>query len=117
MRATFPSESDITSLSVSQLEYFTGCLEEGLRTYPPVPSGLPRMTIGEGATISSRYVPPGTTVYVTQAAAYRSVSNFADAMSFVPDRWIKDPPARYANDNRKVLQPFSVGPRGCIGRK
>lgn len=117
MRTTFPSETDINSLSVAQLDYFTACLEEGFRTYPPVPSGLPRLTIGEGNTISGRYVPPGTTVYVTQWAAYNSSRNFADPKTFVPDRWMKDPPSRYANDNRKVLQPFSVGPRNCIGRK
>ena len=25
-------------------------------------------------------------------------------------------PAQFANDNRAVLRPFSVGPRNCIGR-
>jgi cytochrome P450 len=75
------------------------------------------MTVGEGATINGRFVPPGIKVYVTQSAAYRSSRNFADVNSFVPERWLKNPPAKYANDNRKVLQPFSVGPRNCIGRK
>jgi cytochrome P450 len=33
----------------------------------------------------------------------------------VPERWLGDP--EYAHDVRGVLQPFSVGPRNCIGRK
>ena len=117
IRTTFPSESDIGITSIQQLEYFTACLEEGLRTYPPVPSGLPRTTTKEGNMICNRYVPPNTTVYVTQLAAYSSERNFADPDLFVPERWMKNPPAKYVNDNKKVLQPFSVGPRNCIGRK
>lgn len=61
-RTTFKSESDIKYVSVQQLEYFTACLEEGFRTYPPVPSGLPRVATEEGNIICDRYVPPGTTV-------------------------------------------------------
>jgi cytochrome P450 len=117
VRTTFPSESDINIVGVQQLEYFTACLEEGLRTYPPVPTGLPRVTTENGNMINGRCVPPGTTVYVTQWAAYHSSNNFADPYSFEPERWLKETPDRYANDNRKVLQPFSVGPRNCLGRK
>jgi cytochrome P450 len=116
VRTTFLTESDINIASIQQLEYFTACLEEGLRTYPPVPSGLPRVTSKEGNVICDRYVPANTAVYVTQWAAYSSASNFAEPHIFVPERWMKNPPAKYANDNKKVLQPFSVGPRNCIGR-
>jgi len=116
VRTTFPNESDINIVNVQQLEYFTACVEEGFRTYPPVPSGLPRVTTKEGNMICGRYVPPNTIVYVTQWAAYSSASNFADPHMFVPERWTKNPPAKYADDNKNVLQPFSVGPRNCIGR-
>lgn len=104
-------------LTVQQLEYLTASIEEGFRTYPPVPTGLPRMTTKEGNIICDCYVPPYTAVYVSQWAAYKSPTNFADPENFVPERWSKNPPARYANDNKKVLQPFSIGPRNCIGRK
>jgi cytochrome P450 len=117
VRTTFSAESDINIVEVQQLEYFTACLEEGFRTYPPVPQGFRRLTTSEGNIICNRYVPPNTMVYVTPWAAYRSPVNFADPENFVPDRWMKDPPARYAQDNKKALQPFSVGPRNCIGRK
>jgi len=116
IRSTFPTESSITFTALQQLEYFTACLEEAFRTYPPVPSGLIRTTLPEGSFIAGRYVPPGSDVYVTQWAAYRSSRNFADPDKFVPERWLKNPPERYKNDRRKVLQPFSVGPRNCIGR-
>lgn len=35
-------------------------------------------------------------------------------MEFSPERWMGDP--RFANDNFKARQPFSVGPANCIGK-
>lgn len=40
---------------------------------------------------------------------------FKDAEVFVPERWLGDP--KYADDKRVAVQPFSVGPRNCIGKK
>jgi len=116
IRTTFAMENDINILSLQQLEYLTACLEEGLRTYPPVPSGLQRNTTSEGNVICNKYVPSGTIVSVNQWASYSSPENFTDPDKFVPERWMKEPPPKYANDKTKVLQPFSIGPRNCIGR-
>jgi cytochrome P450 len=39
---------------------------------------------------------------------------------FLPERWLpeakKDSTSPFYNDRRSALQPFSVGPRSCIGR-
>lgn len=35
------------------------CLNEALRVYPPVPTGLPRVTPAGGRTILGRFVPQG----------------------------------------------------------
>lgn len=48
-------------------------------------------------------------------AAYHSPANFADPKSFIPERFLGDP--QFENDSKTVLQPFSFGPRNCIGRK
>jgi cytochrome P450 len=52
-------------------------------------------------------------------SANHSPSNFTDPAKFVPERWLDDTSEyeRYANDRREVFQPFSVGPRNCIGKK
>ena len=62
---------------------------------------------------------PQTRVSVAQYAAYRSPLNFKDPLLFVPERWITDDPQseKYASDRRDVFQPFSYGPRNCIGKK
>ena len=46
---------------------------------------------------------------------FHSFRNFEDPDSFIPERWLKDP--KYAGDDRTALQPFSFGPRNCIGKK
>jgi cytochrome P450 len=36
---------------------------------------------------------------------------------FRPERWLEDRDEKYTNDKFDAMQPFSVGPRDCIGRK
>jgi cytochrome P450 len=61
-----------------------------------------------------------TIVSVHQSGAYRSASNFHLPNNFIPERWLPDaknkPSSPFYHDNRAVVQPFSVGPRNCIGR-
>ena len=60
-----------------------------------------------------------TKVSISMLSANHSPSNFTDPAKFVPERWLDDTPEyeRYKNDRREVFQPFSVGPRNCIGKK
>ena len=45
---------------------------------------------------------------------YRWPENFRNPEKFAPERWMGDP--AYAGDQRKALQPFSYGPRNCLGQ-
>ncbi|KJK61356.1 Cytochrome P450 [Aspergillus parasiticus SU-1] len=114
IRASFESEKDITVTACNQLEYLNAVLTEGLRIFPPAPTGLPRIVDGEGDMIAGKWVPGGTIVSIPHLAAFHSASNFTDPESFIPERFLGDP--RFANDSKTVLQPFSFGPRNCIGR-
>ncbi|KAJ5100525.1 hypothetical protein N7456_006577, partial [Penicillium angulare] len=114
VRGAFNSEDEITIDGVSKLEYLGAILTETLRIYPPVPGSLPRLVGDQGDMIAGNWVPPHTIVSVHQAAAYLSEYNFKHATDFIPERHLNDP--RFASDNKDALQPFSVGPRNCIGR-
>jgi cytochrome P450 len=46
---------------------------------------------------------------------YTSPKLFKDPFAFVPERWLGD--ERYADDARAAVQPFSAGPRDCLGKK
>jgi cytochrome P450 len=113
IRDAFTSEDQITYDSTSKLIYLNACLEEGLRIHPPVPTGLLRTVPAGGDTIDSHFVPGGTSVAVSSWAAAHNPAHFRDCDAFIPERFI-DP--AYASDNKRGYQPFSLGPRGCIGR-
>lgn len=53
---------------------------------------------------------------MAQYAVFRSPANFKDPELYLPERWL-DTDGPYAKDRREALQPFSFGPRNCIGRK
>lgn len=59
VRSTFKSEAEIDINSASQLTYMLACLDEALRSYPPVPIGLPRVVPRGGKTFLGKYVPAG----------------------------------------------------------
>ncbi|KAH9900466.1 cytochrome P450 monooxygenase-like protein [Xylariomycetidae sp. FL2044] len=113
IRTAFASSQRIDLESLARLPYLNACIEEGLRMYPPVPSGFPRATPAGGNVILGRWVPPGTSVSVHTTTTYRDPDNFRDPDRFVPERWMGD--ARFADDKLDARQPFSVGPRSCLG--
>lgn len=118
IRVTFTHEASITPQMLNQIEFFTACIEEAFRIYPPVPQGgVPRITAPEGSFVDGRFVPGNTIVIVPQLPTYMSDANFTDPKKFAPERWLKgdECPERYRGDNRKAMQPFSIGPRNCIG--
>ncbi|KAL8776841.1 MAG: hypothetical protein Q9194_002906 [Teloschistes cf. exilis] len=115
IRDGFVSEESITIQSVSQLDYLTACIREALRKFPPIPEGLPRVVPPGGAWISGQWIPGGTFVQVSTLATSLSSSNFQDPDHFIPERWL-DGNARFQNDQKQASQPFSLGPRNCVGQ-
>ncbi|KAJ5646711.1 hypothetical protein N7490_003083 [Penicillium lividum] len=99
--------------SVNSLKYGMAVLKEGLRMFPPASAGLPRRVPEGGATVAGEWVPERTRVHVSPWASYQSSSRFYLPQSFIPERWLGDP--RFANDDFKIITPFSIGPRNCVG--
>ncbi|KAI3587206.1 cytochrome P450 [Fusarium oxysporum f. sp. albedinis] len=114
VRSSFTCEDDIDLLSVQKLTYMMAVLNESFRIYPPVPTAIPRKTQAGGDTICGQYVPEDTLIGIWQWAIYHSPSNFTLPDSFVPERWLGDP--RFTDNSNDALQPFSFGPRNCIGK-
>ncbi|RMD40094.1 hypothetical protein DV735_g5034, partial [Chaetothyriales sp. CBS 134920] len=120
VRSTFKDEDEITVQAVTtKLPYTLACIQEGLRIYPPVPGNLERTT-NKDDLIAGHPIPKGTNVSVHHTGAYWNEANFRRAKEFIPDRWLpaalEDPNNEFYNDNRRVHEPFHVGPRNCIGR-
>ncbi|KAF5853311.1 hypothetical protein GGP41_001894 [Bipolaris sorokiniana] len=107
-------KEDLSLEVLPRLQYLSACFQEAFRLYPPVPIGLPRQVPQGGGVICGEWVPEKTSVAVSQRAAYYSSKNFKDPNDFVPERWL--PGTGYDTDRKDVLQPFSFGPRNCIGK-
>lgn len=113
----FKSPRDLNITNLQGLKYLQACLEEGLRVYPAAPSTTMRLVPEGGAEVCGKAVPEGVTVGIPHHACYRSSENFKDANEFHPERWLSGPEgAPYSGDNKAIFQPFSFGPRNCLGK-
>ncbi|KAL1863707.1 hypothetical protein Plec18170_000545 [Paecilomyces lecythidis] len=115
IRGTFTADSDINFSKTPALSYLAAVIEETLRMYPPVVTGLARVPPAGGETVHGDFVPEGTTVSCHHYASYRSLSNFVLPNEFIPERWLGTDP-RFDSDKKDALQPFSLGPQNCLGK-
>ncbi|KAF0637148.1 hypothetical protein FPSE5266_04382 [Fusarium pseudograminearum] len=116
VRSGFDSENEIDMHSVNKLTYMLACLNEGMRMFPPVINGTLRQIRPEGDDIIGHYIPGGATVDIWQWAVHNNPDHFALADQFVPERWLENNDPRFANDAKQAVNPFSLGPRDCIGK-
>ncbi|ETS78106.1 hypothetical protein PFICI_10168 [Pestalotiopsis fici W106-1] len=116
IRNAFASSDEITFVGVNQCKYLLACIEEVLRVYPPSPQPHQRIVPAGGALVNGEFLPAGTAVSIPIYAACMSPANWAEPESFLPERWLGGEDPRFANDKRDAFQPFSYGPRNCIGR-
>lgn len=119
IRGKFKSESEINLKAVSEeLPYLNACIEEGLRIFPPAPIGFLRAIQKGGDVIDGYELPGGTSVSVSSWCAHHSADNFKDPDDFIPERWLETAEGTpYKNDAKLAFRPFSLGPRGCIGKE
>ena len=114
IRSKFKEYNDITLDEVNKTPYLLAVLQEALRYFPPVPTGFERRVGKGGEVVSGYFIPEDTAVSVSSWPLAHSERNFKDADAFVPERWLEDP--RYTDDKRTAMQPFSFGPRVCLGK-
>ncbi|KAF3766843.1 cytochrome P450, partial [Cryphonectria parasitica EP155] len=110
VRGAFQSLDEITGDSTATLPYLHGCIEEGLRMFPPVTIGLPRDC--PGAVIDGRYIPKDTIVQCDPLTLHTSPRYWVDSEEYRPERWLG---AGLEGDDKRAFQPFSTGPRACLG--
>ncbi|KAL7950091.1 cytochrome P450 [Trichoderma barbatum] len=114
VRSTFKSEEEIDIRSVSRLEYMLAVVNEAIRLHTPGPGTSPRTINEKGDTIMGHFIPPGTHIEIWYWTAFHFPEYWTQPEEFIPERWLGDP--RFKHDQRRIFTPFSVGPRGCIGK-
>lgn len=115
VRATFGRAEDMSFSGLQDLAYMNACLNEALRMFPPIPTGLTRTVPEGGDTVAGEFLPGDTTVSCHSWATAHSPLNFRRPDEFIPERWLDDY-GEFAGDQKDASQAFSLGPRGCIGK-
>ncbi|KAL8693924.1 MAG: hypothetical protein Q9218_001338 [Villophora microphyllina] len=114
VRSACAHESEISAERVSGLSYLNAVIEEGLRLCPPVALGMPRLVPVGGAEVSGEWLPAGTFVSASGYSSNRAASNFPEnPEDFRPSRWLM---TDKATKDLAAYNPFSLGPRNCLGR-
>lgn len=114
VKGEFSSFDDLHLESLARCKYMEAVIKESLRMYPPVPIGLGRVAPKGGATIDGHFIPEGTAISIPHLATYRMSWNWHQPYVFAPERWLGAP--EYENDVRDAWEPFSTGPRNCLGK-
>lgn len=138
IRHTFPTLSSIRSGPLlTQSTYLRACLDEALRLSPPVGGLLPREVLPGGLVVDGRRFAAGTVVGVPVYALHHREACFVEPWAFRPGRWLVgcgeggkgggdqtgkegegegEGTASSVAGAREAFCPFSVGPRGCVGK-
>ncbi|KAK7728221.1 hypothetical protein SLS53_009424 [Cytospora paraplurivora] len=98
---------------VKNLPFLRRCIDEGMRLHSTSALGLPRIvTAPQGVTYGEHRFPPGTVLSVPSFTIHHDEEVWgADVEEFKPDRWLEATPRQ-----RMGFNPFSYGPRACVGQ-
>ncbi|KAI0701997.1 cytochrome P450 monooxygenase [Cytidiella melzeri] len=98
---------------VKRLEYLQAVIDEALRIHSTSGIGLPRVVPEGGLTIKDHYFPEGAVLSVPTYTIHRDTEVWGnDPDTFRPERWFEQEQKAV----QKTFNPFSFGPRSCVGR-
>lgn len=101
--------------------YLNGIINESMRLYPPVATGLQKVN-SQGPTVIELHsgekiiVPKDVVITVPTLTMQRDPRNFSPLPdAFRPERWVH--PEKEERFERKAFIPFSAGTTVCVGRQ
>ncbi|OLL24777.1 Isotrichodermin C-15 hydroxylase [Neolecta irregularis DAH-3] len=116
LKVIFPNRtSKIRNSDTMMLTYLNAVIEETMRLYPAILGQLPRISHKE-AIVAGQTIPANYTVSIATYAIFRDPRYFTEPENFIPERWIDKRFERDQTLGKLAQQPFSLGPRGCLGR-
>ncbi|KAM5436669.1 hypothetical protein McanMca71_001786 [Microsporum canis] len=121
IRNTFSSAEEIRlGATLYKCKYLNACIDECLRITPPIGTS-PWREVGKGGiSVDGNFVPEGTSVGTCIYSIHHNEKYFPRPHEFIPERWIANEQDSYKTAQvataRAAFNPFSTGPRGCIGR-
>jgi cytochrome P450 len=121
VRDTFEDIEEIQAgPKLSSCTYLRAIIDESMRLSPPVGGLLPREVLEGGITVDDESLPAGVVVGTPHYTIHHNPAYFPSPFTFNPLRWIADSSPSITADSvalaRSAFCPFSIGPRGCIGK-
>ncbi|KAF2466934.1 cytochrome P450 [Lindgomyces ingoldianus] len=121
IRQAFSDVEEIVSgPKLSACAYLRACIDETMRMTPPVAGALPREVLPGGIEIDGHHIPAGIDVGVPHYAIHHNPAYYPKPFDYIPERWLPDhrsnPLHAVLSDAHNAFCPFSIGPRGCIGK-
>ncbi|THH21149.1 hypothetical protein EW146_g362 [Bondarzewia mesenterica] len=99
--------------TVKRLPYLEAVINESIRIHSTSGVGLPRVVSEGGMIIHGKTFPEGTILSVPSYTIHRDIDVWGnDPDSFRPERWFEQD----SDAIQKTFNPFSFGPRACVGR-
>ncbi|KAL1632377.1 hypothetical protein SLS56_003792 [Neofusicoccum ribis] len=97
---------------LNSCSYVRACIDEAMRLSPPVGSVLWREVQDGGMDVDGHFIPAGCNVGTAIYALHHDPQLFPHPFEYIPDRWLAD----MAPGAQAALNPFSIGPRSCVGK-
>lgn len=120
-------EEIVTGPELNKLPYLKACIDEAMRLAPAVPGSIPREASDPVVTVDGLVLPEGTGCGTSPYTIHRQPAYYREPLRYLPERWIEGSTCKATNSAwtvtndevdlaRKAFCPFSIGPRGCIGK-
>ncbi|KAI0646535.1 cytochrome P450 monooxygenase pc-bph [Trametes meyenii] len=98
---------------VKRLPYLQAVIDEALRIHATSGIGLPRIVPAGGLEVCGQWFPEGAILSVPTYTIHRDKAVWGeDPEEFRPERWFEQDKVAV----QKTYNPFSFGPRSCVGR-
>ena len=105
---------------LTSCHYLRAVLDESMRLSPGVGGVLPREVLPGGLQVKAHHFPEGTVVVTCHYSIHHNEAYYPDPFIFKPSRWIADSDNDTTSSSVELAKsafcPFSIGPRGCIGK-
>lgn len=117
MQASLDTSADL-GVTLEQLPYLNGIIQETLRLYPAVPMTMRQCF--KDSQVGSHFIPQGTIFVISMWLINRSRDVWGEDADFCrPERWINEdgrPNQTGGTKSNYNFLTFLHGPRSCIGR-
>ncbi|KAI1344338.1 isotrichodermin C-15 hydroxylase [Xylariaceae sp. FL0016] len=129
VRSNFHDVEEIVQGPIlNSCHYLRACIDEAMRMSPSVGGIAPREVLPGGITIDGNFIPEGCVVGTPHYTIHHNDAYYPQPFSYIPERWLAGSESSKGVSNAPTVSeqdvalaqsafcPFSVGPRGCIGK-